>query len=109
MPGLNEQRLVGLALDALEEAAATAHHQPVRRTWALRLALAYLASKERHGQSIPRWPFDHYWRSLIHQRPQDRWSNVNASLNAIYLAVGRKRDLQRVMLFEDRARRKDLL
>jgi hypothetical protein len=101
---LSEERLVAFALDALEEAVASAHVAPVHRTWALRLALAYLASRERHGASATRWPFDNFWRSLAHQRPQDRWANLNASLNAIYLAMGRKRDSQRVSLFEQRAR-----
>jgi hypothetical protein len=100
---MSEERLVAFALDALEEAVASAHLAPVRRTWALRLALAYLASRERHGAPAVRWPFDNFWRSLAHQRPQDRWANLNASLNAIYLTVGRRRDPQRVSLFEHKA------
>lgn len=104
MGQLTEQRLVNLALDALEEAAASAQDAPVRRTWALRLTLAYLASRSRRGSTPPRWPFDNYWRYLAAERPQDWWANVNASLNAIYLAVGEKRDTSRVSLFEQRAR-----
>lgn len=104
MPPTTDARLLGLALDALEEVAAAAHVAPVKRTWALRLVLAFLASHARHGSPAPRWPFDRFWQALAHQRPQDRWANVNAALNAIYLAVGEKRDLQRVTLFEQRAR-----
>lgn len=102
---ITDSRLIGLALDALEEAAASAHHGPVKRTWALRLVLAYLASRARHGKPPPRWPFDGFWQALAHHREQDRWGNVNAALNAIYVAVGRRRDVQRVSLFEQRARR----
>jgi hypothetical protein len=104
MQPLTEQRLVTIALDALEEAAAAAHDAPVKRTWALRLVLAFLASRTRHRKPTPRWPFDHFWQALAHHRQQDRWANVNAALNAIYVAVGRRRDVQRVSIFEQRAR-----
>jgi hypothetical protein len=105
MPLISEQRLIRLALDALEEAAAAAHHAPVFRTWGIRLALAYLASRERHGGSGARWPFDQFWKYLPEQKQQDRWANLNAALNAVYLSVGEKRDWQRVTLFEQRSRR----
>lgn len=101
---ITDSRLVGLALDALEEAFAAAREQPVRRTWALRLVLAFLASRTRHGSPVERWPFDNYWRALNHPRPHDRSASLNAALNAIYLAVGQKRDTQRVSLFEQRVR-----
>jgi len=104
MPLLTEDRLVAIALDALEEAAASAHDGPVKRTWALRLVLAFLASRSRHDKPPPRWPFDHFWQALVHHRQQDRWANVNAALNAIYVAVGQRRDVQRVSLFERRAK-----
>jgi len=104
MPPLSEERLLTIALDALEEVAASAHDGPVKRTWALRLVLAFLASQSRHGRPPPRWPFDHFWQNVVHHREQDRWANVNAALNAIYVAVGRRRDVQRTSLFERRAR-----
>lgn len=104
MPPLTERRLVAFALDALEEAFAAARAQPVKRTWALRFALAFLASRTRHGSPPDRWPFDNYWRALEHPRPNDRSASLNASLNAIYLSVGEKRDMQRVSMFEKRAR-----
>jgi hypothetical protein len=104
MPLVSQERLLRLALDALEEATAEAHNGPVRRSWALRLALAYLASQQRHGRDAPRWPFDNYWRSLDDRRQQERWAKLNASLNAIHLTVGQKRDMQRVTLFERRAK-----
>lgn len=102
---VTDSRLVGLALDALEEAAAATHEGPVKRTWALRLVLAFLASRTRHSKPVPRWPFDHFWQNLVHHREQDRWANVNAALNAIYVAVGRRRDVERTSLFEQRAKR----
>src|SRR3954462_15988292 len=105
MPPLPERRLVTIALDALEEAFAAARERPVKRTWALRLALAFLASRTRHGSPPARWPFDNYWRALEHPRPNDRSAGLNAALNAIYLAVGEKRDVHRATLFERRARR----
>jgi len=104
MPLISEQRMVRLALDTLEEAAAAAHSAPVRRTWGVRLALAYLVSRERHGSAAPRWPFDQFWKCLPDQKQQDRWANLNAALNAIYLSVGEKRDWQRVSLFEQQSR-----
>lgn len=104
MPPLSEERLLTIALDALEEAAAMAHDGPVKRTWALRLVLAFLASRSRHGRPPPRWPYVHFWQALAHHRQQDRWANVNAALNAIYVTVGQKRDIQRVSLFERRPR-----
>src|SRR5437868_3732117 len=104
MPPLSEQRLITIALDALEEAFAAAREQPVKRTWALRLVLAFLASRTRHGSPPERWPFDNYWRALEHPRPNDRSASLNAALNAIYLAVGEKRDVQRASLFEQRVR-----
>jgi len=86
------------------KAAAAAHHAQVRRTWGVRLALAYLASRERLGSSAPRWPFDQFWKCLPDQRQQERWASHNSALNAIYLSVGEKRDWQRVSLFEQRLR-----
>jgi hypothetical protein len=105
MPPITEKRLVSFALDALEEALAAARERPVSRTWALRLTLAFLASRTQHGSRPERWPFDHYWQALEHPRPNDRSASLNAALNAIYLAVGEKRDTARVSLFEQRTRR----
>jgi hypothetical protein len=89
-----------MALGALEEVAATCHHRPVPRSKALALVLAYLASRGRGVRS----PYDSFWRSVDHPRPQDRWSGANASLNGIYLAVGVKRDMAVVSIYEASAR-----
>jgi len=96
-----ESRLVAFALHALEEAAAQAHHGEVRRTWGLRLALAYLASRDRSDHT--RWAFEQFWRGLGHPRPRERWTVLNAALNGIYRAIGQKRDWQRVSDFEQRS------
>lgn len=100
---LNDSRLVELALGALEEVAATCRYRPAERSWALRLVLAYLASRGRGNRA----PYDMFWRSAGHPRPQDRWAGVNAALNAIYLAADRKRDIEIVSMYEERARKAD--
>jgi hypothetical protein len=89
---------------ALEEAAAKARHEPVQRTGALRLALAYLASRKKPGHQAHDWAFDLYWKSLTANRVQERWGKMNAALNGIYLGVGRKRELTVVSVFEKCAR-----
>jgi len=98
---LDQHRLTDMALLALEEVAAACHHGPVQRSRSLALALAYLASRRTESA---RWPFDRFWQAIASPRSHDRWSNVNASLNAIYLAVGVKRDVDRISLFEREAR-----
>jgi hypothetical protein len=103
---LTPDRLTDMALGALEEVAAHCHHAPVPRSKALALVLvlAYLASR----QPCHRTAFDSFWRSVDHYRPQDRWAGVNASLNGIYLAIGRKRDTAVVSRYESAARERFL-
>lgn len=94
-----------MALEAIEEAAAAAHHGPVLRNRGLALALAWL----RHWGSdevLPLWPFKAFWDDLSSEREHDRWSSLNAAVNAIYLALGERRDLERISGFERAARRK---
>ena len=100
MERLNESLLTDMALAALEEVAALCHHRPVPRSAALRLVLAYLASR----QPCRRYAFDSFWRSVEHPRPQERWGGANAALNGIYLTIGRKRDMDVVSMYERRAR-----
>jgi hypothetical protein len=97
---LTEDRLVDMALSALEEVAAHSHHEPVPRSKALALVLAYLASR----QPCRRHAFDSFWRAVDHPRPQERWGCMNAALNGIYGAVGRKRDTAVVSRYESAAR-----
>lgn len=98
---LTDSRLDDMAFGALEEVAATCHHRPVEQSRALALVLAYLASRT---DSV-RLPFDLFWRSIAKSRQHERWQAVNASLNSIYLAAGRKRDLAVVSAHEQRARK----
>ena len=98
MGRIDDGRLLELALGALEQVAVEARRGPVRRTWALRLALAFLASRQP-GDPV-RWPFDQFWRALAVERERNRWPLVNASLNAIYVALGRRRDVKTASAFE---------
>lgn len=103
MERLAPERLRQLALEAIEEAAAASHLGPVPRTRALALALAWL----RHwgtGDVLPLWPFKSFWEALSNERKHDRWSAVNAAVNAIYLALDEPRCRHRVSAFEGRAR-----
>lgn len=102
MDRLDDQRLTGKALMALEEVAACCHLCPVRRTHALALVLAYLASRSNDPASLE--AFTHFWRAMATALSNARWGNVNAALNGIYLAVGEKRDLAVTSAFERRAR-----
>lgn len=99
MRRIDEDHLRRLALEAVEEAAAASHIGPVHRTRGLALALAWL----RHRGSdtvLPLWPFKIFWEGLKCERQHDRWSAVNAAANAIYLALGARRDPAIVSLFE---------
>lgn len=78
------EQLRDKALAALEEACEESRSGPVRRTMALRFALAFLANFERQE----RWPFDHFWQAVGDPRDIGRWQNANASLNAIYRLLG---------------------
>jgi hypothetical protein len=70
------------ALAALDEAADQSKEGPVRRTLALRFALAFLANF-----ADERWPFDNFWRSIATINERGRWQNANAARNAIRRAV----------------------
>lgn len=94
-----------LALKAIEEAAAASHLSPVPRTRGLALALAWLLHYGKEGETLPRWPFEALWRELVTERLHDRWSGVNAAVNAIYLHLGERRRPERVSDFEEQARR----
>lgn len=94
--------LRALALDVIEEAAAASHLGTVPSSRGLALALAWLLHHGKRGEPLPRWPFVSFWRALSTERQHDRWSAVNASANAIYLAMGVERDLNRISAFEGR-------
>ncbi len=87
----------------IEEAAAAFHLGPVPRTRALALALAWLSATD---DVLPLWPFKSFWEALSNERLHDRWSAVNAAVNAIFLALGERRDLERISAFEGSAKRR---
>src|SRR5690348_1871727 len=95
-----EDRLVAIALGALEEVAAVCRYRPIQRSGALRLVLAYLAAR----QPCDRQAFDIFWRGVDHPRPQDRSATLTGALNGIYLAVGVRRDTAVMSKYEGRAR-----
>lgn len=97
-------QLQKLALEAIEEAAAASHLGPVPRTRGLALALAWLLHCGKEGEMLPRWPFEAFWRELSTERSHDRWSGVNAAVNAIYLQLGRPRDPSVISTFQSRSR-----
>lgn len=94
MPTLSPERLRLFALDALEEAIAEAELRPVRRTWALRLALAYLASLHprnwAHGE-----PYRDFWRALALPSAAVRIRALEQALLTIYAWADVKRDRDR--------------
>jgi hypothetical protein len=100
---LTDERLTDMALGALEEVAARCEHGPMRRCGALRLVLAYLASR----QPCERLFFDAFWRGVAMDRPRDRSATLMASLNGIYRQVGRKRETAVMSQYEKAAREGD--
>lgn len=116
MGRVDEQRLKGMALAALEEVAARCRHAPQPKTRAVALALAYLAwrstdPEHRHVAKMdaragtPGNPFALFWVAMAHARPNDRGALIEAALNGIYLAVGIRRDVQKIGTFEREAAR----
>ena len=79
-----EEKLIHIALLALEEAVEQAREEPVRRTLGLRLALAFLASR----RECERWPFDQFWQWLAHEERKGRFAHLVGGLNGIYLQLG---------------------
>jgi hypothetical protein len=104
MPRVGPDQLRRLALEAIEEAAAASHLGPVPRTRGLAFALAWLLHYGKEGETLPRWPFEAFWRELATERLHDRWSGVNAAVNAIYLALNEPRDRARQSSFEKAAK-----
>lgn len=86
--GFGPEQLRNKALSALEEVAERSSKQPVERTKALSFALAYLWA---YGSGKDRGVFTWFWKSIATTNDIGRAQNVNASLNAIYRAVGLER------------------
>jgi hypothetical protein len=70
------------ALAAVDEAAELTKDGPVRRSLALRFALAFLANFAED-----RWPFDNFWRAVAVTDEKVRVATAVAARNAIYRSV----------------------
>lgn len=101
VPSLTPERLRQCAFDALEEALAEAELGPVRRTWALRLALAYLASLHRRTWSLSE-PYRDFWRALSVEREASRQHALERALGTIYSWADVKRDPERAAVIRVR-------
>ncbi len=104
-----EARYCGaLALRTLtyEEAAASSHLGTVPSSRGLALALAWLLHYGKESKSPARWPFEAFWRELAIAQTHDRWSGVNAAVNAIYLQLGGTRDAEPASAFEGLMKRR---
>nr|NUR36582.1 hypothetical protein [Sphingomonas sp.] len=107
MPRPTAQQLRSLAFDALEEAISQAEMGPVRRSWALRLALAYLATLHP-PVSCPGDPYRDFWRALSIGSRAARLSALEIALRIIYVRTDSKRDDERVAAIREHARQLDL-
>lgn len=103
MASLGPERLRRFALDALEEATADAELAPVRRTWALRLALGYLASLHPRAWSTAE-PYRAFWRALSLEPQPVRLRAMEEALRTIYVWADVKRDGGRAAVIKERAR-----
>jgi hypothetical protein len=90
--GLGSDQLRNKALLALEEVLQELRYRPVRRSLALRFALAYLWA----CGSGDRTPFDEFWRALADERMW-RFSSGDRALIGIYAALGVPRDDELMM------------
>jgi hypothetical protein len=61
---------------------------PCTRNRGLALALAWLLHYGREGETLPRWPFETFWKELACEKAHDRSAGVTAAANAIFLHVG---------------------
>ncbi len=53
----------------------------------MRTAEVFAALDFLEARATQKWPFDQFRRSLNSRDPEGRWQTVNASLNAVRLAV----------------------
>ena len=87
MTYVSEDRLVTMALDALEQILALSAEDCVSRTRSIAVVLAYLASRN----ASERWPFDEFWKWLDCEDKHVRSGNLNRCLNGIYAQIGVRR------------------
>ena len=79
----DDSALSKLAILAIEDSYCAAAAGPVKRTFGIRLALAFLASRYQ----CERWPFDWYWQFLPQDEAKGRTANLTGALNAIYRQI----------------------
>lgn len=91
------EQLTTMALAALEEVAARCRHEPQEQTRGIAVALAFLAYISK---STDRYHFDRFWRALRKECRVTRGAEASASLNGIYEAVGRSRELETISAFQ---------
>lgn len=91
------EQLTTMALAALEEVAARCRHEPQVQTRGIAVALAFLAYVSK---STDRYHFDRFWRTLRTDCRVQRSAEASASLNGIYAAVGRRRELEVMSAFQ---------
>tara|TARA_R110000787_G_scaffold16887_8_gene53504 strand:- start:9617 stop:9925 length:309 start_codon:yes stop_codon:yes gene_type:complete len=84
---VSEDRLVAMALDALEQILALSAEECVSRTRSIAVCLAYLASRD----TSERWPFDEFWKWLDCDDKLVRSGNLNRCLNGIYAQLSVRR------------------
>ena len=96
------EQLRQFAFDALEEAIAQAELGPVRRTWALRLALGYLASLHPRLRSSGE-PCRDFWRALSLDGTAMRLSALETALRVIYSQTDWERDGERAAVIREHA------
>lgn len=100
MPRIEDETLIGMALAVLEEAAARARFGPQKRTRAIALALAFLASR-RPGAD--RYAFDTFWRSLDAPELRGRTQMLAHSLEWIFGELELSRNYAAARKFTDMA------
>lgn len=54
----------------------------------------------RHAGALHLRSVRAFWRKLTTERLLDRWSGLNAAVNAMYLALGERRTTERISEFE---------
>ena len=89
---IGTDQLRNKALLALEEALQETRYRPVRRTFAVRFALAYLWSCKQ----ADRTPYDEFWQALV-MDTMWRFESANGALSRIYEAQGVTRDSEVAM------------
>lgn len=77
---------------------------PVRRTWALRLALGYLTSLHPRAWSTVE-PYRDFWRALSIEHRHVRVGAMQQALRTIYVWADVKRDDERVAVIRERAKK----